>query len=176
MVAPVRLVRRISTDFPTAPEPGCIFSNRPRPADRLKTVPQPLGQLTGVPAHHPLLPPLGVSIGVLNQGSGVFAVSAIGAASGAKAVWRHERTARRNLKDRPALAVGPASTRCPVEVPIRGLDQPRLGQCAVRAMTTTLGARAVSAVSLPRRVIVNLTDPETMESHAALPSAGGPGM
>jgi hypothetical protein len=42
LVAPVRLVPRILTSFPTLPEVGCVSTNGPRPSDRLKTVPQPL--------------------------------------------------------------------------------------------------------------------------------------
>ena len=50
LVAPVRLVPRIVTAAPTAPEVGCVSTNGPRPTDRLKTVPQPNGaQLLALP-------------------------------------------------------------------------------------------------------------------------------
>lgn len=39
LVAPVRLVPRISTTAPALPEVGCVSTNGPRPTDRLKTVP-----------------------------------------------------------------------------------------------------------------------------------------
>jgi hypothetical protein len=39
--APVRSVPRILTAAPAAPEAGWVSTNRPRPQDRLKTVPQP---------------------------------------------------------------------------------------------------------------------------------------
>jgi hypothetical protein len=39
LVAPVRLVPRILTGFPTLPEVVCVSTNGPRPTDRLKTVP-----------------------------------------------------------------------------------------------------------------------------------------
>src|ERR1035438_6666664 len=45
-----------------------------------------------------------------------------------------------DFEDR-ALAVGPTKIRCPVEVPIGGLDEPRIGVSAVRAVC--LGAETV---------------------------------
>jgi hypothetical protein len=39
-VAPVRLVPRMLTAAPTLPEAGSVSTNRPRPTDRLKIVPQ----------------------------------------------------------------------------------------------------------------------------------------
>jgi hypothetical protein len=44
LVAPVRSVPRIFTAAPTVPEVGSVSTNEPRPADRLKTVPQPPAQ------------------------------------------------------------------------------------------------------------------------------------
>ncbi len=41
LVAPVRFVPRMMTVAPTAPEVGSVWTNGPRPTDRLKTVPQP---------------------------------------------------------------------------------------------------------------------------------------
>jgi hypothetical protein len=41
LVAPVRLVPRIFTADPTLPKGGRVFTNGPRPTDRLKTVPSP---------------------------------------------------------------------------------------------------------------------------------------
>src|ERR1017187_1072582 len=51
-----------------------------------------------------------------------------------------QRAPRGDFEDRPT-AVGPALRRCPVEVPIGGLDEPSLGVSAVRAVC--LGAEAV---------------------------------
>jgi len=48
LVAPLRFVPRISTNLPALPQSGCVFTNGPRPTDRLKTVPQRPAQ--GVPA------------------------------------------------------------------------------------------------------------------------------
>jgi hypothetical protein len=42
LVAPVRSVPRILTAAPTAPEVGSVFTNGPKPKDRLKIVPPPL--------------------------------------------------------------------------------------------------------------------------------------
>jgi len=50
LVAPVRLVPRIVTAFPTLPEEGSVSTNGPRPVDRLKTVPQ---SKTGSPQFPP---------------------------------------------------------------------------------------------------------------------------
>jgi hypothetical protein len=48
LIAPIRLVPRILTASPTLPEVGCVFTNGPRPTDRLKTVPSPLAPPLGV--------------------------------------------------------------------------------------------------------------------------------
>lgn len=45
--------------------------------------------------------------------------------------WHGGRDSRKQLEDR-AFAVGPAFGRCPVEVPIDVLDQPRVGDGTVR--------------------------------------------
>ena len=45
---------------------------------------------------------------------------------------RRQRAVRGDLEDR-AIAVFPAGRRCPIEVPIGGLDQARQGRLAVRA-------------------------------------------
>jgi len=39
LVAPVRLVPRMLTAAPTAPEVGSVFTNGPRPIEKLKIVP-----------------------------------------------------------------------------------------------------------------------------------------
>ena len=62
------------------------------------------------------------------------------AALGANVVKRGERAAGGDFEDR-AVAVGSAGDRCSIQIPIGGLDQPRLGELAVRA--TTLRAKAV---------------------------------
>ena len=51
----------------------------------------------------------------------------------AKAVKRRQRAAWGDFED-GAIAVGPAPVRRPVKIPIRGLDQPRPGVGAVRAV------------------------------------------
>ena len=48
LVAPVRLVPRILTAAPTLPEVGCVFTNGPRPTDRLKIVPSLLAPPSAV--------------------------------------------------------------------------------------------------------------------------------
>src|ERR1039458_3945184 len=53
-----------------------------------------------------------------------------------------------DFEDRP-IAVDKKTGRCPVEVPIGGLDQPRLGVSAVRA--PALGAEAVQRGESLRR-------------------------
>ena len=53
---------------------------------------------------------------------------------------RRQRAARGDFEDRP-IVVGPAIHRCPVEVPIGGLDQPRPGVATVHA--TALRTKAV---------------------------------
>ena len=58
-------------------------------------------------------------------------------ALGAKAVKRRQRAAWGDFEDR-AIAVGPASVRRPAEIPIGGLDQPRPGVGAVRAVEAVL--------------------------------------
>ena len=45
LVAPVSLFPRILTDEPTLPEVGNVFTNGPRPMDKLKTVPLQVGQV-----------------------------------------------------------------------------------------------------------------------------------
>ena len=42
LVAPVRSVPRIPTRLPTVAPAGTVFTNWPRPVERLKTVPSPL--------------------------------------------------------------------------------------------------------------------------------------
>jgi hypothetical protein len=132
LVAPVRSVPRISTVAPTLPEVGSVSTNGPRPTDRLKTVPSRCW-----PRQRPLSrrSPIG---GLDQPRVGVFAVRA--PALGAEAVKRRQRATRSDFEDRPTV-VGPAKVRCPVEVPIGGLDQPRGGVFAVRA--AALGAEAV---------------------------------
>ena len=44
MVAPVRPLPTILTVAPISPEMGSVFTNGPRPADRLNTMPQPYSQ------------------------------------------------------------------------------------------------------------------------------------
>ena len=49
LVAPVRFVPRILTALPTLPKFVCVSTNGPKPTDKLKAVPQPLGQALLVP-------------------------------------------------------------------------------------------------------------------------------
>src|ERR1022692_3634042 len=82
--------------------------------------------------------PVEVPIGGLDEPNyGVFAVPAVWL--GAEAVKCGQRATRGDFEDRPALVCPTGG--CPVEVPIGGLDQPREGVFAVRAVC--LGAEAV---------------------------------
>ena len=69
------------------------------------------------------------------------------AALGAEAVKRRQRAAGGDFENR-ALVVGPAEKRCPVEVPIGALDQPRVRFKAVRA--ARLRAEVVQRCQLAR--------------------------
>ena len=71
-----------------------------------------------------------------------------------EAVQRGQRAAWGDFEDR-AVAVRPTSLRCPVEVPIGGLDQPRGGVVAVRATV----AKLCSVVSVPLGVILKTVPP-----------------
>ena len=63
----------------------------------------------------------------------------------AKAVQRRQLAAWGHFED-CAIVVGPAFVGCPVEVPIGGLDQPRCGAGAVRAIA--LRAKGVQSRQL----------------------------
>ena len=91
-----------------------------------------------------MLRPIPVSYTHLDQARvGVFAVRATGH-YGAKAVQCGQRAAGRDFEDGTKF-VGSALVRCPVEVPIGGLDQARVGVFAVRA-TGHYGAKAEALV------------------------------
>src|ERR1039457_6709546 len=83
--------------------------------------------------------PVEVPIGGLDEPSvGEFAVRAL--CLGAEPIKRGQRATRGDFEDR-AIAVGPTTRRCPEEIPVGGLDQPRDGAIAVRAVC--LGTEAV---------------------------------
>src|SRR5208337_4604520 len=85
--------------------------------------------------------PVEVAIGGLNQPpGGVDPIRVV------KTVQRRQLATWGDFEDRATSgggAVGPAIERRPVEVPISGLDQPGVGDGAVRAMV--LGAKAVKS-------------------------------
>src|ERR1022692_3604184 len=93
--------------------------------------------------------PVEVPIGGLDEPSVGFDAARAPALE-AEAVKRRQRATRGDFEDR-AKADGPTSIRCPVEVPIGGLDEPSDGGLAVRAVC--LGAEAVKRCQRATKVV-----------------------